>query len=584
MLALPDMCASQWPIQGLTVLESQIMANSTKFFDRKSLGMIRINRKINTNRIRVSCMHNVMAADALVEVASQMKALEARVTALPSPGHSPPTAAPAPPTAPPTAPSVASGLKASTASSISFSKPVGAALSHACQAEQQQPSSAARSSQSSKAEHDTESSATGPKAAAGSVPAYREVAGRAVPGAGPEGRAVPSTDPRGRAVPSTDPQGRAVPSTDPQGRADGDASSVPDLMTFSPAVSSRPTGLNQQPAAAHLHPAGSLQQNHHAAPDALGLFNSAHVKGQKQQQEQGSQLTQSSENLAAQQHTQTVSDDAGQSLLRAHAPTLQQPKQATGGLHPDRSQPAVKAERASLGTALQTRTEPSHMVPDSRTGSPLAGGSFYNNAVFGSPTPTPSPHKDVLGLEHSLLSPGSSPGLREHQPNMHGSKPAEADSPSVSDVSVHNNQLRSHDTASISIPTTAAAASLGNNSPATLVAQPGATSQTGRRPLLAPLPSVKGGTSPAPSNGQLLSNPPTAVAEHSPGVSLNTNFHLTGQTNSLLDDSESSSADEEEVGHQLSVIQQQLARHDIDEWERDILMSEWDLLSKVRHT
>lgn len=35
--------------------------------------------------------------------------------------------------------------------------------------------------------------------------------------------------------------------------------------------------------------------------------------------------------------------------------------------------------------------------------------------------------------------------------------------------------------------------------------------------------------------------------EHSPGVSLNTNFHLTGQTNSLLDDSESSSADEEEV-------------------------------------
>lgn len=38
-----------------------------------------------------------------------------------------------------------------------------------------------------------------------------------------------------------------------------------------------------------------------------------------------------------------------------------------------------------------------------------------------------------------------------------------------------------------------------------------------------------------------------------------------------------------QVGHQLSVIQQQLARHDIDEWERDILMSEWDLLTKVRH-
>ena len=39
-----------------------------------------------------------------------------------------------------------------------------------------------------------------------------------------------------------------------------------------------------------------------------------------------------------------------------------------------------------------------------------------------------------------------------------------------------------------------------------------------------------------------------------------------------------------QVGHQLSVIQQQLARDDIDEWERDILMSEWDLLSKVRQT
>lgn len=35
--------------------------------------------------------------------------------------------------------------------------------------------------------------------------------------------------------------------------------------------------------------------------------------------------------------------------------------------------------------------------------------------------------------------------------------------------------------------------------------------------------------------------------EHSPGVSLNTNFQLTGQSKSLLDDSEGSSADEEEV-------------------------------------
>ncbi|KAL3148509.1 hypothetical protein ABBQ38_013950 [Trebouxia sp. C0009 RCD-2024] len=451
-----------------------------------------------------------MAADALVEVASQMKALEARVTALLSTSHSSPTAA----HDPPTAPTAASAHKADTASSISFSKPVGAALSHTHQTEQRQPSSAAVSSQSSKAVQDTESSAAGPRAAAaGSVPAYR-AAGRAVPGPDPEGRAVSSTDQQGRAVPSVAPQGRAVSSAGPQGRAGGDVFSVPDLMTFSPAVSSRPTGLNQQPAAVLLPPAGSLQQSHHAAPDALGLFNSPHVKASKQQQEQGSRLAPSSATLlAAQQHTQAASDDAGQSLLRAHAPSLQQSKQATVGQHPDRSQPAVKAERASTGTALHSHAELSHVAPGSRTGSPLAGGSFYDNAVFGSPTPTPSPQRDVLGLEHSLLSPGSSPGLSEHQPNVHGSKTAEADSPSISGVSLHNNQLWSHDTASISIPTTAAAASLGSSSPAALVPQPGATSQTGRRPLLAPLPSVKGGASPALSSlSQASSKPLTAIA------------------------------------------------------------------------
>ena len=89
---------------------------------------------------------------------------------------------------------------------------------------------------------------------------------------------------------------------------------------------------------------------------------------------------------------------------------------------------------------------------------------------------------------------------------------AEADSPSVSGVSVHNNQLWSHDAASFSIPTTAAAASLGVSSPATLIPQPGATSQTGRRPLLAPLPSLKGGASPAPSTlSQLSSNAPSTA-------------------------------------------------------------------------
>ena len=38
-----------------------------------------------------------------------------------------------------------------------------------------------------------------------------------------------------------------------------------------------------------------------------------------------------------------------------------------------------------------------------------------------------------------------------------------------------------------------------------------------------------------------------------------------------------------QVEHQISVIEQQLARHDIDEWERDILASELDLLTKVKN-
>lgn len=119
---------------------------------------------------------------------------------------------------------------------------------------------------------------------------------------------------------------------------------------------------------------------------------------------------------------------------------------------------------------------------------------------------------------------------------------------------------------------------------------------------------------------------------HSPNISLGHNFGASGL--SLLDDTdvESSSADEEEVctqllqhaimnstanctfcvamalreqarasaateqafdtvtslqcmqvAQQVKVIEEQLARGDVDEWERDILMSELDLLNNIRN-
>lgn len=88
---------------------------------------------------------------------------------------------------------------------------------------------------------------------------------------------------------------------------------------------------------------------------------------------------------------------------------------------------------------------------------------------------------------------------------------AEADSPNISGLSVHHNQLWSHDTDSVSIPTTAAAATLG--SAASSGPHVAATSQAGRRPLLAPLPIVKGGTSPTTSTlSRPSGNLPTSTA------------------------------------------------------------------------
>ncbi|KAL0054421.1 hypothetical protein WJX82_008654 [Trebouxia sp. C0006] len=123
-------------------------------------------------------------------------------------------------------------------------------------------------------------------------------------------------------------------------------------------------------------------------------------------------------------------------------------------------------------------------------------------------------------------------------------------------------------------------------SPAAGIRPPGLNHQpSGAYSGMAPLPTVPAGSSKAAQSVSSVqqSMKPGAQhsTEHSPGVSLNTHFQLSGS--SLLDESDNGSADEEEVGHQLTVIQQQLARDDIDEWERDILMSEWDLLNKVKH-
>lgn len=276
---------------------------------------------------------------------------------------------------------------------------------HSHQTGQQQPSPPAVSNQSGKAAHGSNASTAGPD---GELVARRAAE-----------RGVLSTGPQGRAIASNAPQGKAAPSNGPQGRAGGDVSSVPDLMTFSPAVSSRPPGLNQQQASVLMHPIQSLQQAQEAQPDASGLFNSARTKAQQQQP--GSRLAQSSATLLpAQQHRQAPPEDG---LLPA--PSLQQPKQATGGQPSGQSQAVGVAEKASTSTALHSHAGQSSVVPDSRTGSPLPGGSFYDNAVFGSPTPTPSPQGGGWGVEHSLLSPGSSPGLNERQPNTpHDSRPA----------------------------------------------------------------------------------------------------------------------------------------------------------------
>ena len=327
-----------------------------------------------------------------------MKALELRVPALSTPCHSSPTSA----EAPATARSAGSGHhQADSAFSISFNKVVGGPIIPIAQTGQRPSSSAAVSGQPSQAEHGKEASASAPKAGAGSG-----IKDRAAPGNGP------------------------------QSSATGSVSLVPDLMSFSPAVSHRPTGLNQQPSGMLLHPIGSLQQSQQAAQSlhaGSGVLTSAPVAPSKPQapSQQASsshplvsgqqhQANSSHALVSGQQHHSQPLDHAAQVLPTQQAPGPQQPKQVIGAQHSDQSQLAGAGEKASS-------VPPSPSLLDSRTGSPLPGGSFYDNAVFGSPTPTPSPQRDALGSDPSLLSPGSSPRPQQQRglhPSTLGSKAA----------------------------------------------------------------------------------------------------------------------------------------------------------------
>ena len=208
----------------------------------------------------------------------------------------------------------------------------------------------------------------------------------------------------GRADAGSGAAGRQVASTAAQGRAAGNIP-VPDLMTFSPA--DHPAGSGHPPAAVPSHPVSLLQPAQQATPHVPDLGNSTLPSAstqQQQQQQQGLPLVSSRQELRS---DQKLKDAAfiQQSLPSPHSLGLQQPKQQTEAPQLHQLQPHDVAVRAGL----QGHAEQGHWRPDSQPGSPLPAGSFYDNAVFGSPTPTPSPQGGVLGSSQALLSPGSSP-------------------------------------------------------------------------------------------------------------------------------------------------------------------------------
>ena len=225
---------------------------------------------------------------------------------------------------------------------------------------------------------------------------------------------------------------------------------VPDLMTFSPAVGSRPPGPthhHQILTTASMPPPAMLQQQ--AQPHGVALpvgTSTAVVQSQ---------------------------------------------------------QPAVFT---MLSSGAQQTAHLSGSPQESHPASPVPSGmSFYDNAVFGSPTPTPSPQSMLHDPSLSLLSPGSSPRPQQQQQQQQhpaaglpGSRSVNAEaSPAASTpgLSLHHNELWAQDTASISIPTTAAAAgSLSSRGGSNMAhALKGDHSEAGvLQPAMAPLPVVAG--------------------------------------------------------------------------------------------
>ncbi len=372
----------------------------------------------------------MLGADALVEVASQMKALEARVTALASP-HTSPTAARLPVSAAtasrPAASSKTAEAAADTASATTADARLGSRQAEAAQA----------------VDTSTAASSCRPATSLSGLPGHQDskVAASA-------SELLRATLNKPAAAPHASSSGAIADSHVP----------VPDLMTFSPAVGICPPGLNHQPVShSLLATAAAAATSHEADP--------------------------------LQQHAQPSTASMTQQLHTNVSTALMQPTQPVSATVADPHGNVLHVERAV------------DSQPDTRPASPMPGISFYDNAVFGSPTPTPSPQSRLHDPSPPLLSPGSSPRpqqQQQHHSDLLVSRAADGStSPqgSMSSLSLHHNQLWTHETASISIPTTAAAAG-----PA--VAYPLGTGvhhtvtglQSGSHSAMAPLPTVPTGS------------------------------------------------------------------------------------------
>ena len=372
----------------------------------------------------------VLGADALVEVASQMKALEARVTALASPR---------------TSPTSASLLaRDATASRLAASAKTAETAADTASASTADARLGSRQAQAAQAVATTDASSSGrPATSLSGLPEHQE------------SMVTASTSELLRAAPH---RPAAAPHASPSGGIADSRMPVPDLMTFSPAIGARPPGLNQQPvshsllataaAAAASREADPLQQ--HAQPSTASMTQQLHT------------------NLST-------------AMVRPAQPVLAAVANPHGNI--------LHVER---GVDSQ---------PDSCPASPMPGISFYDNAVFGSPTP--SPQSRLHDPSPPLLSPGSSPRPQQQQQQQHHSdllvsRAADGTtSPqgSMSGLSLRHNQLWTHETASISIPTTAAAAGPAVVYPlGTGVHHTVAGLQSGSHSAMAPLPTVPAGS------------------------------------------------------------------------------------------